>query len=615
MFSFRKRPRANSASSDAAPLKTSPSLPELSPQGIPWPENLVDVSVLRETPPVPEPHLYQGAVRSSLNSLDHAPIPFHKPFRFHSDQMAETPDAKHSKISSLYMSPHPPSAFETWRSPSSAGTTTRRTQRRNRTPPAFNLMVVGARGTGKTSLLRLLLETADLSPTATGEQRAALESFLKGGHKHTQTIDTACVEICESRYDRVLLTVIDTPGLDFTQGKELSIERQVTNIIKYIDEQYGATMNEESKVVRQSRGDQHVHLCIFMIDPTLTRTRGQVVHERSVSETTISLSPATDQPVEYSGDIMMSPAELRVIKRLSARANVLPVIAKADSLTDESLSAVKTAVREGLRYAGLGFGVFSAPNLKEEPHSQSPQEEVANGLHNGINGAAHHAENGDTGVAHDDTENERVSRTIITLKGTRTARSRSRSRRDLSSIAQDERQPQHPDETEEESVANIRFSAKTVTKVNLDTLLPFALIAPELSSTPQPRRIRPATADSKCSLYQDDTEGASSPVERATTPDVPTPSRKSTVLTPPPESLKGVFTRKFRWGTVDVLDPAHCDFAALRTAILLTHMKVLKIHTREVLYEKYRTEKLLAKRATRTIGPEETKRLLEDLGL
>jgi len=141
MFSFRKRPRANSASSDA-PLKTSPSLPELNPQGIPWPENLVDVAVLHETPPVPEPHPYQGAVRSSLNSLDHAPIPFHKPFRFHSDQSPETPNAKASKISSLYMSPHPPSAFETWRSPSSASATTRpRTQRRNRTPPAFNLMV------------------------------------------------------------------------------------------------------------------------------------------------------------------------------------------------------------------------------------------------------------------------------------------------------------------------------------------------------------------------------------------------------------------------------------------------------------------------------------------
>ena len=41
-----------------------------------------------------------------------------------------------------------------------------------------------------------------------------------------------------------------------------------------------------------------------------------------------------------------------------------------------------------------------------------------------------------------------------------------------------------------------------------------------------------------------------------------------------PESLRGVFTRAFRWGTVDVLNPAHCDFAALRVAVLSTHMKV-----------------------------------------
>lgn len=104
--------------------------------------------------------------------------------------------------------------------------------------------VVGARGTGKTSLLRLLLDTADLSPAATGDQRATLDGFLKGGLKRTQTINSACIEIRESRYDRILLTVIDTPGLEFVPGKELSVERQVTDIIKYIDEQYAATMNE-----------------------------------------------------------------------------------------------------------------------------------------------------------------------------------------------------------------------------------------------------------------------------------------------------------------------------------------------------------------------------------
>jgi len=41
------------------------------------------------------------------------------------------------------------------------------------------------------------------------------------------------------------------------------------------------------------------------------------------------------------------------------------------------------------------------------------------------------------------------------------------------------------------------------------------------------------------------------------------------------------------------------------------HGQVLKTHTREVLYEKFRTEKLLARRATRKIGEEQTKKLLQ----
>jgi len=106
--------------------------------------------------------------------------------------------------------------------------------------------VVGGQGTGKTSLLRLLLETADISPTATVDQRAAVDRFLRGATKHTQSIQTACVEICESRFDRVLFSVIDTPGLDFLEGRELKLERQVNGIIKYVDAQYADTMSEVS---------------------------------------------------------------------------------------------------------------------------------------------------------------------------------------------------------------------------------------------------------------------------------------------------------------------------------------------------------------------------------
>lgn len=93
-------------------------------------------------------------------------------------------------------------------------------------------------------MLRLLLETADTSPGATVDQKLAVERFLKGPPKATQEIQTACVEICESRFDRVLFSVIDTPGLDFQEGRELKLERQVNSILKYVDVQYADTMSE-----------------------------------------------------------------------------------------------------------------------------------------------------------------------------------------------------------------------------------------------------------------------------------------------------------------------------------------------------------------------------------
>lgn len=105
---------------------------------------------------------------------------------------------------------------------------------------------MGSQGTGKSSLLKLLLDTADVSPTVTPEQRTALDKFLRQRSKRTESIDSACVEICESRYDRVLLSVVDTPGLDFHESRALKLDRQVSGIIRYLDTQFADTLNEVS---------------------------------------------------------------------------------------------------------------------------------------------------------------------------------------------------------------------------------------------------------------------------------------------------------------------------------------------------------------------------------
>jgi len=285
MFSFRRKPSKTSV--DIPRIRTSPSLPELSSPGIPWPEDLVDVAAIRQEPPPETPQ--QGAAKTSFQGIDHTPIPFHKPFRTSPGKLNDG-----ETISSLYMS-SPPSAFDNRRTatPTSVG---RYNQRRARIPPTFNLMVVGGKGTGKTSLLRLLLETADISPTATVDQQAAMDRFLQGATKHTQSIQTACVEICESRFDRLLFSVIDTPGLDFADGRQLRLERQVNGIIKYLDSQYADTMSEESKVIRKSKGDQHIHLCIYMIDPssiitTTARRALSALPTKTRSQITISYHP------------------------------------------------------------------------------------------------------------------------------------------------------------------------------------------------------------------------------------------------------------------------------------------------------------------------------------
>ena len=96
----------------------------------------------------------------------------------------------------------------------------------------------------QTSLLRLFIDTADISPTASAEQRASVDTFLSNSSNRTDTINTACVEICESRADRILLSLIDTPGLDFQEDHQLKLERQVSDIMKYLDLQFADTMDE-----------------------------------------------------------------------------------------------------------------------------------------------------------------------------------------------------------------------------------------------------------------------------------------------------------------------------------------------------------------------------------
>ena len=63
------------------------------------------------------------------------------------------------------------------------------------------------------------------------------------------------------------------------------------------------------------------------------------------------------------------------------------------------------------------------------------------------------------------------------------------------------------------------------------------------------------------------------------------------IVTPDGREVRG---RKYPWGVIEVDNPEHCDFVNLRQMLIHNQMEELKEHTNNILYENYRTDKLIA---------------------
>ena len=316
----------------------------------------------------------------------------------------------------------------------------------------------------------------------------------------------------------------------------------------------------------------------------------------SLAGSRVDVSTSTND--KDSEKLAMDPTDLRVIRRLSDRVNVLPVVARADVLTDEKLFAVKAAIRRDLHESKLEFGVFGPAKVDEEPNnsgrlsataSADESTESASPSNTPSNGSGQQTDEGFG--SEESEEEERRPRPVIKLNQRRKlTRSTSRSRLEQS-VFDDKRGPMSLETVDPDSLAMIRFSAAQLSKdtPHLLDLMPFAVIMPEqtsrvrraLKAPPPLRPVSACSADSAVAQSPVTTNGDKPDSETNGTP-TPTASLKKSPsidhIPPPfiqtPRDLRNVFVRKFRWGSVDVLDPVHCDFAALRNAILSTHFKV-----------------------------------------
>ncbi|KAJ7784516.1 GTP binding protein [Mycena metata] len=249
----------------------------------------------------------------------------------------------------------------------------------------LTLLVAGCRG-GKSSFLRLLIDTSEIASNASKEQLQSVARFVQGCSGHTSGLRTVSVDIDVDGAQPLALTLIDTPSLDFKD--DAYAERVVSETLRFVESRLAEGGDEEW--VAQN-GDRYVHLCIYFLDPDqilppavaaphpslVPRTRTNSFSQ-SEQEPVILEPPVTTNPLLYRPTLPL--VEISTIRRLSARVNVLPVIARADVLSNERLAAIKMAIRRDLADNGIGFGIFDIDHSDlPSPHASDPLASYANG--------------------------------------------------------------------------------------------------------------------------------------------------------------------------------------------------------------------------------------------
>ena len=103
------------------------------------------------------------------------------------------------------------------------------------------------------------------------------------------------------------MTVVDTPGF----GDFVNNDASWGPIVENIEARFDSYLDAENKVNRVNIVDNRIHACVYFIQPT-----GHA----------------------------LKPLDIEVMKRLCTRVNLIPVIAKADTLSPADLAKFKQRV-------------------------------------------------------------------------------------------------------------------------------------------------------------------------------------------------------------------------------------------------------------------------------
>ncbi|KAH8784863.1 Septin-domain-containing protein [Hyaloscypha sp. PMI_1271] len=181
----------------------------------------------------------------------------------------------------------------------------------------FNVMVVGESGLGKSTLVNTLFNTSLYPPRE--RKGPSLDIIPK-----TVSIQSISADIEENGV-RLRLTVVDTPGFgDFVNNDE-----SWRPIVDNIEQRFDAYLDAENKVNRMNIVDNRVHACVYFIQPT-----GHA----------------------------LKPLDIEVMRRLHTKVNLIPVIAKADTMTDEEIIAFKARILADIKHHDIQ--IFEGPRYE-----------------------------------------------------------------------------------------------------------------------------------------------------------------------------------------------------------------------------------------------------------
>lgn len=188
----------------------------------------------------------------------------------------------------------------------------------------LNIMVAGESGLGKKTLINTLFNREILSNDV-NEESAEFDD----GETHSVRTRTDKAEIEEDGV-KLNLSVISTPGF----GESINNADSWKPIVDEINDRFDAHLEAESRINRSAIVDNRVHAFLYFIEPT--------------------------------GHSLRS-LDIALMKEIHEKVNLIPVIAKSDTLTEEEIIDFKQRILEDIRYQGIKtFNPIEYDNDDEE---------------------------------------------------------------------------------------------------------------------------------------------------------------------------------------------------------------------------------------------------------